>query len=101
MSKHISATEVKHIGELANLPISDEQAVKIGAAFEETLLVVDNLKQIPTATVAPTYQVTGLENIMREDVVTPQRTFSQAEALQNAKRTYQGFFVVERVIEND
>lgn len=101
MSAHISQQQVKAVAALANIPVSDEQANKIGAAFDETLAVVANLQQVDTTQVEPTHQVTGLENVLREDVVDTKRMFSQEAALANAKATHQGYFVVSRILEND
>ena len=101
MSTHISNDVIKHVAELANIPLSDEQAEKIGSAFTETLAVVENLKQVDIAGVEPTHQVTGLENVMREDVADVSRMFSQDEALSNAPATHEGYFVVARILDND
>lgn len=101
MSAHISNDQIKHVAELANIPISDEQATQISSAFDETLAVVENLKQVDIAGVEPTHQVTGLENVMREDVVDVSRMFSQEEALSNAPATHEGYFVVARILDND
>jgi aspartyl/glutamyl-tRNA(Asn/Gln) amidotransferase C subunit len=101
MSTHISNDVIKHVAELANIPLSDEQAGKIGSAFDETLAVVENLKQVDITTAEPTHQVTGLENVMREDVVDVSRTFSQDEALSNAHAKHEGYFVVARILDND
>jgi len=89
---------VEHIAILANIPVSDAEAVKLADGFTTTLGVVENLNSIDTSGVAITNQVTGLENIFRNDVVTPERTFTQAQALQNAKRTHNGYIVVDQLI---
>jgi Asp-tRNA(Asn)/Glu-tRNA(Gln) amidotransferase C subunit len=38
-------------------------------------------------------------NVLREDVVEEKRMFTQEEALSNAKKTHQGFFVVDQLID--
>ncbi len=93
--------QVRHIAALANLAVSPEEEVTIAAAFAETLNVIANLTSIDTANVEPTAQTTGLENVLREDAVTPESTFSQKEALANAKATTQGYFVVERILHHE
>lgn len=101
MSSVISATTVKHIAQLAQLPVTDEVVEKLTTAFAETLAVFDNLQELDTSKVEPTHQVTGLENIWRQDIVDETRMFSQAEALQNATATHQGYFVVPQVIDQE
>jgi aspartyl/glutamyl-tRNA(Asn/Gln) amidotransferase C subunit len=93
---------VAHIAELAHLPLTNEkQTNNLVEAFKETLGVIENLKEVDTSSIEPTYQVTGLENILREDVVDEKRMFTQKEALQNALIQYQGYFVVPQVLDQD
>ena len=101
MQSHVVFTiaDVGHIAQLSNIPVTDEEKKKLADAFTETLRVIDNLKKADTTNILPTNQVTGLENVFREDVVDEERMFSQEEALRNAKRTYKGFFVVDQVLE--
>ena len=101
MTNHITLQQVQHVAQLANIPISDTQAQNFVGAFEETLGVVDNLKQVDTQKIEPTHQVTGLENVTREDKVDSEHTLSQAAALANAKHTSTGYFVVPRILDND
>lgn len=93
-------TQVKHIATLANIPITEEESTKIAQAFSETLAVVDQLRQIDTKQVAITHQVTGFKNILREDIVREEQSFTQEQALANAKLTYKGYFVVPYVLQN-
>lgn len=99
MSNTITTKQVHHIAKLANIPVNDDQAQKLATGFAETLQTIADLKKVDTSGVEPTHQVTGLENVLREDTIDPSRTFTQKEALANAKQTYQGFFVVPRVIK--
>lgn len=97
----VSPTQVKHIADLSNIPISDAEASELAGAFAETLEVVDQLKQADISAVEPTHQVTGLENILRADEVVSEQMFSQAEALANADQTHEGYFVVSQVIDKE
>ncbi len=101
MSNPTSTIPVKHIAQLAHIPITDEEEKKLEKAFVETLGVVNELKEVDVTGVEPTSQVTGLENVWREDVIRPEDTFTQAEALSNAKKSFQGYFVVPQVIDQD
>lgn len=99
MSNKINQSTVKHIADLAQIPISDNESKQLTTAFLETLKVVDELQEIDTSLVEPTHQVTGLKNVLRDDVVIKEQMFSQEEALSNAKNTHRGFFVVPKVLE--
>lgn len=101
MASHISQQQVKHVAQLANIPISEEEASNFTGAFEETLSVINNLQKVHTKSIEPTHQVTGLENVLREDTVDEERMFSQDEALANAPAKHDGYFVVDRILHND
>lgn len=90
---------IKHVARLANIPIQDQEAGELSQAFAETLTVVDELKQLSVDKIEPTHQVTGLSNVMREDEISEKRMFTQEEALKNAPKTHNGFFVVPRILE--
>lgn len=96
----VNNTQVKHIAQLANIPVTEEESVKLAEAFTETLIVVDRLKKAGANKTATTHQVTGFKNILRDDIVKPEQSFTQEEALANAKSTYNGFFVVPYVLQN-
>jgi len=99
MSNKITKQQVYHVAKLANIPIDDNQAEKLATGFEETLETIADLQSVDISGVEPTHQVTGMENVLREDLVDDTRTFTQEEALANAKQTHQGFFVVPRLIK--
>lgn len=101
MTKTFSNQVVRHVANLANIPISDAESQSLETAFEETIKVVSHLTELNTTKTEPTHQVTGLENVLREDKVTENRMFTQAEALANAQETHEGYFVVPQVIDQD
>jgi aspartyl-tRNA(Asn)/glutamyl-tRNA(Gln) amidotransferase subunit C len=101
MSKNIVTTaQVKHIAHLATIPVAETEAEKLAVGFGETLDVVDQLRTLDTSSTPITYQVTGLKNIWRDDVVVPEHSFSQQQALANAAQTHQGYFVVPGLLKN-
>ena len=63
--------------------------------------VVDELFKVDVKGVEPTHQVTGMENVLREDKVIEENTLFQEEALKNAKRKHDGYFVVDQILEDD
>lgn len=91
--------DISHVAKLANLPLTDEEKKKFATQLEETITYVESLEKVDTKGVEPTSQVTGLENVTREDIVKPSLT--QEQALSNAKSTYNGFFKVKGILNND
>ena len=97
----VSSSAVHKIAQLANIPVTPEEEEKLSQAFNETLEVVAHMSELDTSNVQPTYQVTGLENVFRDDVVDEKRMFTQTQALANAHKTHAGYFVVQQVIDQD
>lgn len=95
--KTLSASDIAHIAKLAQLPITEEQAEELRKQVGTTVNYVSQIQSLETGDSEETSQVTGLENVFREDVVETQRSFTQEQALANAKRTHNGFFVVDAV----
>lgn len=89
--------DVNHIAKLANLPLSSEESKKFEKQLEETIKYVDELNNVNTTKIEPTSQVTGLENITREDTAKP--SLPQNEALANAKSTHNGLFKVNAIFK--
>ena len=90
---------VQHIADLANIPITDQESQKLAREFEETMQVVDQLKSADVSQVATTHQVTGFKNVFREDVVKEELSFTQEQALANAKHSHNGYFVVPYLLK--
>jgi len=63
----ISTKQVEHIAGLARIRLTEKEKEKFAAELDSILSYVDKLGQVNTESVEPTAQVTGLENIFRED----------------------------------
>lgn len=74
----ITKDQVKHIAKLARLGIKDADVEKFAKQLTSIFGYVEKLKEVDVEGVAPTSQVTGLENVMREDV---ESRFSNREDL--------------------
>ncbi|MBL7159108.1 Asp-tRNA(Asn)/Glu-tRNA(Gln) amidotransferase subunit GatC [Candidatus Microgenomates bacterium] len=91
----LSIDEVNHVAKLANLKLTPKELKKFQKQLSSILEYVNQLKELDTKNVEPTSQVTGLENVFREDEVKP--SMSQEESLSNAKETHNGFFKVKAI----
>jgi aspartyl/glutamyl-tRNA(Asn/Gln) amidotransferase C subunit len=69
--------------------------------FVEILKVVNQFNEVDTKGVAGTDQVTGLNNVYRKDKIDKERMLTQKQALSGAKKTYNGYFVVGGVFDED
>ena len=97
----VTPEEVIKIAKLASLKLRPEEVDLFAGQFTETVDVINRLSEVETSDVPATYQVTGLSNITREDIVDQQRVLSQDTALREAKLIHNGFFVVPRVIDTE
>lgn len=95
----LTTEQVKRVAQLANLPLSDEELKNLTPQLAAIVGFISKLQKLDTRNVAPASQVTGLENICREDVVDPTRMFTQDQALANAKDKYNGFFRVPAIFD--
>jgi aspartyl-tRNA(Asn)/glutamyl-tRNA(Gln) amidotransferase subunit C len=65
----ISRDDVRHLAQLSSLQLSDQEADSLTTDIENILGYVQQLAELNTDGVEPTYQVTDLENVWRDDVV--------------------------------
>ncbi len=86
---------------LAKIPVTNKEEENFAEGFSKTLEVVDKLFDVNVDKVEPTHQVTGLENVLREDKVIEENMISQEDALSNAKNKHEGFFVVDQILVED
>lgn len=93
--------DVSHVAQLANLTLSPDEVTKFASQFSDTLKIVDHMSELDTSAVAPSFQVTGLSNITREDVIDQDRILTQTQALSGAHQTHNGYFVVPSIFENE
>lgn len=100
-TKKFTREDVHKIAKLANIPVTTREEASLAEGFNTTMKVVDTLFSVDVKGVTPTSQVTGLENVFRDDEIDGQRVFTQDQALANAPRTHNGFFVVDQILEDD
>jgi len=88
--------DISHVAKLANLPLSDEEKKLLEPQLSEVINYVEKLQNVDTQNVVPTSQVTGPENVLRNDEIAdslPQETaLSQAPAIQNETFQVKGIF---------
>lgn len=92
-------TDVKHLSALANLTPSQSLLPALQSGVESTLEYAKILEGVDVSHVDVTKEVSGLSNVLREDVVDSGRTFTQDQALANAPAQHNGFFMVDAILE--
>lgn len=87
--------DIDHLANLAKLEISPEEKEKLAKQLEATVDYIQILQELKTKNVKPTAQVTGLENVADSDSSQP--GLSQEQALANALKKKDGYFVVKKI----
>lgn len=95
----LSKQEIQQIAKLARLELTGEELKKYGDQLSVVLNYIDQLKEVDVKGVEPTAQVTGLENVLREDEVKDWDQQEIEEALAGAPAREGRFIKVRRVIE--
>jgi len=65
----ISIDDVHHLAQLSSLQLDDAEAEALRVDLENILGYIEQLSELNTEGVEPTYQVTDLRNVWRDDVV--------------------------------
>jgi len=65
----ISHDDVQHLAQLSNLQLSDDEIAALQVDLGNILGYINQLDELDTEGVEPTYQVIDLENVSREDSV--------------------------------
>jgi aspartyl-tRNA(Asn)/glutamyl-tRNA(Gln) amidotransferase subunit C len=65
----ISRDDVQHLAQLSSLQLTDEELGSLQTDIGNILGYIEQLGELDTTGVEPTYQVTGLKNVWRDDTV--------------------------------
>jgi len=90
--------EIQHIADLARLDLSEAEFEKYGNQLSGVLGYIDQLQDVNTDDIEPTAQVTGLENVYRNDEVKVWANDERFSALKLAPEFEEGQIKVKRVL---
>ena len=65
----ITTADVRYVAALSKIAVTDEEAAKLQGELAVILDYVQQLNDLDTSGVEPTYQVNGLTNIDRDDTI--------------------------------
>lgn len=107
----LTEDQVKHVAKLANLPLSSSEEEKYSEQLSGILDYIEQLNEVDTSNTEPTFNVTSLTNVMREDDPQPgltqkealfssgKQSFLEEKGLSNASKKEDGMFVTKGVFE--
>jgi aspartyl-tRNA(Asn)/glutamyl-tRNA(Gln) amidotransferase subunit C len=93
----LTQEQARHVAKLARLDLTDEEIENLAADMAEVLTYVGKLAELDTDGIEPTASVVAHENPLRRDEVTS--TPKPNDAVANAPRSEETFFVVPSIIE--
>jgi len=96
MSK-LTREDVLKLARLSRLKLTDEEIAKYQTELSEILDYVEMLDKVDVTGLEPTYQVTGLKNITREDELIDYGP-TASDLLKNAPSVADNQFKVKRVL---
>ena len=65
----ITREEIKHLAELSNFSLTEDEITNLGADLENIIGYISQLDELDTTGVEPTYQVFEMENVWRKDEI--------------------------------
>lgn len=97
MSK-LSRDDVLKLARLSRLRLTEEEIEKYRTELSSILEYVQMLNTVDVTGLEPTYQVTGLKNVMRDDEIKEYQA-KPDELLKNAPAVHENQFKVKRILE--
>lgn len=95
----LSRSDVEHVAHLARLGLTEGELSLLEGQLNNILDQYAKLAELDTDAIPPTAQTIELENILREDVVTP--SLSVEDALRNAPDAAGGYVVSPPLLGED
>jgi aspartyl-tRNA(Asn)/glutamyl-tRNA(Gln) amidotransferase subunit C len=95
----LSRSDVEHVAFLARLGLTDEELDRFQGQLNHILDQYAKLAELDTEAIPPTAQTIELENILRDDVVTP--SLPAEAVLGNAPARSGEFVVVPPILGGD
>jgi len=92
----LSRSDVEHVAHLARLGLTPDELGLLQGQLNHILDQYAKLAELDTDAIPPTAQTIELENILRDDVVTP--SLPVDEVLRNAPDSSAGFIVVPAIL---
>lgn len=92
----VSKDDVRHLAKLSQIYVTDQQADSLTGQLDNIVDYINMLDELDTDGVEPTFQVTGLQNVWRDDTIQPQ--LPRKELLKLAPDQEAGQVIVPKVL---
>ena len=68
----VSKSDVAHLAALSSISLGDDELDSLTVDIENIVGYIEQLQELDTTGVEPTYQLTGLSNVWHDDEIQPQ-----------------------------
>lgn len=68
----VSLDEVRHLAALSEINLDDNELTSLTTDIDNIVGYINQLDELDTDNVEPTFQLTGLQNVWRDDAIEPQ-----------------------------
>ena len=68
----VSLDEVRHLAALSEINLDNNELTSLTTDIDNIVGYINQLDELDTDNVEPTFQLTGLQNVWRDDVIEPQ-----------------------------
>ncbi len=97
MTQHLTENDVKEISEYTRIGVEDDELAKLTSELNSIIDELDPLLQFDLSGVDPIFHPIGsLVNANRDD--SQEESFAQEEALANAPKQQDGFFLIPSIL---
>lgn len=96
--RKLTKEEILHLAKLSSLKLTEKEIEKYFKQLEETIIYVENLKDLNTKGTSTTSQTTNISDVYFDDGEKNSRGLESVEAIKNAKNKKNNFFVVKRIL---
>ncbi len=93
----IDKNTVRYVAHLARIELNDRELDLLSHQLQDIVNFIDKLKELKVEGVEPTSHILPVKNVFREDK--PLQSLNVDEALSNAPKRKENFFVVPKIIE--
>ncbi len=93
----ITCEEVEHIAELARTELTEEEKRKFSGELSDVLGYVKQLGEVDTKNIKPVSQVTGLVNVLRDDIIENCDEDAREIIIKNFPQEKDGYIKVRQV----
>ena len=98
MTYSINLQTIKLLAQLSKLKITPKEEKKFLTQLKEIINYLTKIKSLNTKNIKPKYHAVDLQNVFKNEK-TGKMTFTQKQALSNAPKAKNGFFVVPKILK--